>query len=297
MPRGSSRGPPCTGRREWPAVRKTASTSASVVCSATATMSARGTITSPTCTSCKARTFFNKARSCGEISSSIDGSARASSMSSRIDSPPRPNKARNRSNRLGFPPEPVLPASLVGSCSVIGAGCFLDQRFPEGVGNPEPAENRAFERLHRLGFGRPDMVVPNQMQKAMHQKMGDVIAQRPSCFGGFLRGGLERDDDVAEERRRSRTTPGWKRKNIGRLIDSPPFAVEVADEAVVAEKDADFGVRCQRDAGFPDRREDRGLGKLRRGLEGHPIFSFDRNFDHGIHVRRPSPLAGRAYAS
>src|ERR1700720_3496175 len=176
-------------------------------------MSARGTITSPTCTSCKARTFFNNARSCGEISSSFEVSARASSISSRIDSPPRPNKARNRSNRLGFPPEPVLPASLAGSCSVIGAGCFLDQRFPEGVGNPEPAENRALQCLHRFGFGRRDMVVADKMQKAMHQKMGDVIAQRPSCFGSFPRGGLERDDDIAEERRKSRIASGRKRKN------------------------------------------------------------------------------------
>src|SRR3984893_3150527 len=293
MPRGSSRGPPCTGRREWPAVRNTSSTSASLVCSDAATMSARGTITSPTCTSCKARTFFNNARSCGEISSSIDGSARASSMSSRIDSPPRPNKARNRSNRLGFPPEPVLPASLVGSCSVIGAGCFLDQRFPEGVSNLESTENRTFEHLHRLGFGRPGMVVAGQMQKAVHQKMGDVITQWPSCFRGFPRGGLERDDDITKERRRSRIAPGWKRENIGWLIDATPLAVEVADEAVVAEKDADFGVCCERAAAFPDRREDRVVGKLRRGIEGRPFFSFDSHVDHGIHVRRPSPLANR----
>ena len=44
----------------------------------TAMISARGTMTSPTCTSCKARTFFSMARSCGETSSSVEGSASAS---------------------------------------------------------------------------------------------------------------------------------------------------------------------------------------------------------------------------
>ena len=64
-------------------------------------------------------------------------------------------------------------------------------------------QSRACARIARssasiaVGFGRPGMVVADKMQKAMHQEMGDVIAQRLACFGGFPRGGLERDDDVA----------------------------------------------------------------------------------------------------
>src|SRR5208282_3890932 len=139
-------------------------------------MSARGTMTSPTCTSCKARTFFNNARSCEETSSSVEVSASTSSMSSRIEAPPMPNNARNRSNRLGLPPEAALPApapaSLAAetSCSLIGGGHFLSQCGPIGVGNPEPGEAAAFERLHHFGFGRFPMVVADEMQKSMHQK-------------------------------------------------------------------------------------------------------------------------------
>src|ERR1019366_205689 len=301
MPRGSSRVSPCTGRREWPASRKTASTSASVACSATAVMSARGTMTSPTCTSCKARTFFNKARSCGETSSSGEASASASSMSSRIEASAMPNNARNRSNRLGFPPEADLaaPASLAAetSCSLIGAGRFLDQGDPVGVVNPETAEDGAFERLHRLGFGRLDMVVADKMQKSMHQKMGGVIAQWFSCFKGFPRGGLECDHDVAKKRRRGRIAPGGKRKHIGRDIMSAPFAVEFADEGVAAENNADLGVGGEHEAATLNRREDRRMGKGRGGFEGRPIPALDRDFDHGTHFRASRLAAPRTAAS
>ena len=54
MPWGSSSVSPKTGRREWPAVRNSASTSLSGVSAGTAMMSARGTITSATRTSCSA---------------------------------------------------------------------------------------------------------------------------------------------------------------------------------------------------------------------------------------------------
>ena len=57
-----------------------------VVSAATATMSARGTMTSSTRMRWKPRTFFSIARSWGEKSGSSTVSARASSRSSRIDS-------------------------------------------------------------------------------------------------------------------------------------------------------------------------------------------------------------------
>ena len=219
-------------------------------------------------------------------------------MSSRIDSSAEAEQGAQPVEQAWLPAGTCFAGLARGrhvQSLAPAASSINDSRI--GAGNPEPAENRAFERLHRLGFGRPDMVVADQMQKAMHQKMGDVIAQRLSCLGGFPRGGLERDDDIAEERRSRRSPLVGKARTLVGLSSSTPFAVEVADESVVAEQNADFGVRGQRDAAFPDRREDRGLGKLRRGLEGRPILSFDRNVDHGIHGRRPSPLAGRAAAS
>jgi len=111
------------------------------------------------------------------------------------------------------------------------------------------------------------MVVADEMQKSMHQKMSDVIAQRFSCRDGFPRGGLEGDHDIAEERRRGRIASGRKGKHIGRFIMSAPFAVELADEGVVAENNTDLGVAGERDSAFLGCRKDRCSGKLRGSLE------------------------------
>src|SRR5579885_2621856 len=55
---------------------------------------------------------LSKARSWAEMSSSGEASSIASSISSRIEAPPRPNKERSRSKRLGLPAVLGLPASL-----------------------------------------------------------------------------------------------------------------------------------------------------------------------------------------
>jgi len=63
---------------------------------------------------------------------------------------------------------------------------------------------------------------------------------------------------------------------------SAPFAVELADEGVVAENNTDLGVAGERDSAFLGCRKDRCSGKLRGSLEGCPIPGFDRNFDHNL---------------
>ena len=74
------------------------SSSPSVVSSGTATMSARGTITSSTRMPRKPSTFLSIARSCGREVRSSPVSASASSRSSRIDSRDfRPSRVRRRS--------------------------------------------------------------------------------------------------------------------------------------------------------------------------------------------------------
>ncbi len=75
------------------------STSLSGVSAATAMMSARGTMTSATRTSCRPSTFLRIARSCGVKSASSAASSSASSISSRTEPGPRPSSARRRSNR------------------------------------------------------------------------------------------------------------------------------------------------------------------------------------------------------
>ena len=121
MPWGSSSVSPKTGRREWPAVRNSASTSLSGVSAATAMMSARGTITSATRTSCSASTFFRIARSCGVKSAFSSAPSSASSMSSRTEPAPRPSSPRRRSNRLPWLSRGAFRRALgrsLRSCSV-----------------------------------------------------------------------------------------------------------------------------------------------------------------------------------
>src|SRR5271166_4548803 len=187
MPRGSSSVSPWTGRRECPAVRKVPRTSASDMSIETDMISARGTMTSLTLISCRPSTFLSMARSCGLKSSAIEASSSASSISSRIEAPLKPNKERNRS----ITEPPCFPGlrSPEAVSSVSRSGALIADRLftwvlAIGVVDAQSSQDADFHCLHRLGFFVVFVVVAQKMEEAVNNHVTAMLFQ---CFALLLR--------------------------------------------------------------------------------------------------------------
>src|SRR5215470_9154311 len=70
-----------------------------------------------------------------------------------------------------------------------------------GVGHPEPGEDRGFQPFHRLRLVVGDVIVADEMKKAMHREMRQVMRERLALGAGFPLGGLVGDHDVAKKTR------------------------------------------------------------------------------------------------
>ena len=145
-----------------------------VVSAATATMSARGTMTSSTRMRWKPRTFFSIARSWGEKSGSSTVSARASSRSSRIES--RDFNAESSQKALipalaralrvrNSPGRAILTTSIFVHCKIISAergtrsSCHTSVR----IGDAQGGERLHLQTFHDFGLGLKLMVVAEEM--------------------------------------------------------------------------------------------------------------------------------------
>ena len=212
----------------------------------TAMMSARGTITSATRTSCRPRTFLRIARSCGVKSALAPASSSASSMSSRTEAGPRPNRPRSRSNKPGMrfaSADRARPARrrrarsfwrfahALGSAECVGA---------VGVGDAEPRQNARLHRLHRFGVGVVLVVEADQMQEAVDDEMAIMVGERLALLLRLALHRLEGEDDVAEQARlrQAAALRGGKGQDVGRLVEAAPARVELAHMRVVGEMDA-----------------------------------------------------------
>src|SRR5215203_968073 len=282
MPFGSSRVSPNTGRREWPAVRKSSSSSPSVASNDTDTMSTRGTITSSTRMRWKPSTFFNIARSCGEkFSSPI--SASASSRSSRIESRDfRPTRASRRSYQRARAPSlsEISPTRAMELRSSFMAEKFAPVRPPsrDRIGDPKPRQGFDLERLHdlRLGFGF--VIVAEEVQDAVDNKVRRVVRQGLALAFRLARHRSEGERDIAERlaSRHSGVRICRKGQNIRGLVLAAPGAIQGANSLVVGEKQAELDILLSR----------RVLGDRQRGLDGAARQSLD------IAERRPALRRG-----
>src|SRR5215210_4844070 len=253
MPFGSSRVSPNTGRREWPAVRKSSSNSPSVASNDTDTMSTRGTITSSTRMRWKPSTFFSIARSCGEkFSSPI--SASASSRSSRIESRDfRPTRVSRRSYQRARAPSlsevsPTRAMELRSSFMAERISRRSGRHLAIGIGDPKSRQGFDLERLHdlRLGFGL--MIVAEEVQDAMDNKVRRVVRQGLALAFRLARHRFEGERDIAERlwSRHSGMRICGKRQNIRSLVLAAPGPVKRTDGFVIAKKQADLGLLLSR---------------------------------------------------
>src|SRR5664279_2602982 len=168
--------------------------------SATEMISARGTMTSLTLISCRPRTFFSMARSCGLKSSASEASSRASSISSRIEAPLRPSSPRRRSiiEPPCLPELRSLGSSVSRSGALMAKGLFV---FVVAIGiiDAQSAQDANLHRLHRLGFGLVFVVVAKKMQKTVDNHVTTMLFQRLALLLRFARHCLASHRDVADK--------------------------------------------------------------------------------------------------
>src|SRR5215210_7634252 len=283
MPFGSSRVLTNTGRRECPALRKSSSNSPSVASNGTDTISTRGTITSSTRMRWKPSTFFSIARSCGEkFSSPI--SASASSRSSRIESRDfRPTRVSRRSYQRARAPSlsevsPTRAMELRSSFMAERISRRSGRHLAIRIGDPKSRQGFDLERLHdlRLGFGL--VIVAEEVQDTMDNKVRGVVRQGLALDFRLARHRFEGERDVAERlwSRRSGMRICRKRQNIRSLVVAAPGAVQRANRLVVGEKQTELGLLLSR----------RVPGDRQRGLDGAARQSLD------IAERRPALRPG-----
>lgn len=90
------------------------------------------------------------------------------------------------------------------------------------------------------------MVVPAEMQNAMHQQLGDPLVQAQARRPGFPAGGVHGDDHIAQK--------GWgeigesafahrKGNDVGRASPAEKPLVQLTDLRIIHQKDRELGVR------------------------------------------------------
>src|SRR5690348_15704285 len=84
-----------------------------------------------------------------------------------------------------------------------------------GIGDPELLEDAPLQRLHALGVGVAGLVVvAPQVQRAVHDEMGNVVSWCLLLFARLTPHGLAGQHDVAEERLLTRGIG----QHVGRLV-------------------------------------------------------------------------------
>src|SRR5215471_1985213 len=256
----------------------------------TAMMSARWIMTSAMRRSCSERILRSMVRSTALKPTSSGAEASSTTLrSSRTDPGLKPNSVRiARTNQFSLARRPtsfgvttagrlrvLRGLSWIGSESGISVHPFP---FCIGVGNPELRENVRLQNFHRFGVVVRLVIVANQMQKAVHREMAQVVSERLVRLAGFPAYGLIGDRDVAEHPRgivrssRGGCLRDRKRQHIGRLVDAAKVLVERADAGIVSQQDCQFGPS--------------GIDPDRRGRCG------ERPLDNGLGIRLVQPAVG-----
>ncbi len=114
--------------------------------------------------------------------------------------------------------------------------------WPIWIRDSELAENFAFNPFHLKRVLGPCVIVADQMQEAMHDKVGEMMSKRLSFQTGFAGNGLKGKNDVAEMvgggilRRKCQHVRG--------LIDAPPIPVKCANCRIIGQNDSKLGAPC-----------------------------------------------------
>src|SRR5262245_33753102 len=213
MPRGSSSDSRKSGTRDTPATSKVRSNSLIGSFSSTAMMSARGTMTSCTRKAPKRKMRSSISRSSVEKACPSPAAfSSASRVARRVGAPGMPSRARSAESQ----PWPGSPVSWVAGVtpSDLAVGdlplmawvrpgndkTLMLARRAGGVGvlEAERRQNLRFQPLHldglRLGF----VVIADEVQKTVQDKMLNMMGRLKAAFGGLHADRLGGQHDVAQ---------------------------------------------------------------------------------------------------
>ena len=88
-----------------------------------------------------------------------------------------------------------------------------------------------------------DVVIAEEMEEAVGEEAAEFLIEGQAALLGLAGGGLDGDDEVAEEGRGQggafALAPG---DDVGGSVAAEPEAVELLDVAVVGDEDGEFGV-------------------------------------------------------
>jgi hypothetical protein len=90
------------------------------------------------------------------------------------------------------------------------------------------------------------VIVADQMQEAMHGKMGDMMSERLVFAARLSRDGFKGKNNVAEmsTKRLAGHVFGRERQHIGGRIDAAPIPVEQANCRIISQNDSKLRPAC-----------------------------------------------------
>jgi hypothetical protein len=100
---------------------------------------------------------------------------------------------------------PVLSLSFMVSCRKSGLSVpkkllaeNTSSLFGVGVGNPKICQNMGFKAFHLKGLLISQVIITQNVQKAMHDEMGEMISEGHPLFFCFPDQSFTRERDIAQ---------------------------------------------------------------------------------------------------
>src|SRR5690606_11929045 len=226
MPTTSSRSSPITGKREWPDSTIVLMRLSSGSAFSRTTICERGTMMSRTWVCETSSTPWSIAYSSAASKPRWRLSARNAAISSR----PLSSSARPWNRRAHQPVRPG-PSLVEGKSSDIEWVVYwglerVHSRRPDGplglvrVAEAELGEDLPLASLHDVGVRIVLVVVADEVQRPVHDQMGEMRLERLALLGRLALDDRRADDDIAERRRLVRGQRhidlGGKRQDVRR---------------------------------------------------------------------------------
>ena len=123
-----------------------------------------------------------------------------------------------------------------------GGGCVP---YSVGAWNIEPSEDEGLDVLHGLRLVTGLMIIADEMKKAMHCEMRQVVSKRLTLRMRLAFRRFVGDHDVAEQTRPATaglSGSGREGEHVGRGILMAPRAVEPAHGGIIGQHDGDLAI-------------------------------------------------------
>ena len=168
--------------------------------------------------------------------------------------------------------------------------------FGIGIGNAEPGQYLGFETFHFQGLVLFEMIIAQNVQKAMHNQMGEMIFKAGALFFGLAHKRFPRQRDVAQnaDDRLEGLYLGEAQHVRGRVL-APVLGIELPLFGIVGEQDRDLGGTLDPGLGAGKGGENRAFGQGVKMIGPVIRIADDGNFQRrGAQLAFPSAAFCRA---